>query len=188
MDNQTAALIRKLRQEVADLQEKIGITKIQGDIPASLPGQYSGKPIPHTESVEIDIEKNTNAQQGNITLAADGPFLAQRIHFAFRPTAGNYSGVWRPLSSYEDQAGSTMNDAINFYWEYSVSGSYRQRQNNPIPSSCLTEMGRGNGAWDFYVQDVFNPTATITIKITPTNTPDNAGVMWVGFHGCYVLD
>jgi len=187
MDNAIAAEIRKLRNELVDVQAQLNMQKIQADIPASLPGQYPGKPIPHTESCEIDVAANTNAIQNTITLSADGPFLAQRIHFAYRPTAG-LTGLWRPISHYEDQTGAVMIDAIDFYWEYQVSGSYRMRQNNPIPSAMLTDMGRGNGAWDFYVQDVFDKTATITVKVTPTVAPTHAGVLWVGFHGCYVLD
>lgn len=187
MDSEASALLRKLRSEVASLQSQLNMTKIQGDVPASLPGQYPGKPIPHTESVEIDVAANTTPVQNTITLASDGPFLAQRIHFAYRATAGALAGMWRPLSHYQDQSGAVMIDAIDFYWEYQVSGSYRMRQNNPIPSSLISGMELGNGAFDLYVQDAFDPRSTITIKITPTIAPTHAGVIWFGFHGCYVL-
>ena len=186
MDPQLAGMIRNLRNEVADLQAQINMTKIQGDIPASLPGQYPGKPIPTTEAVEVAIVTNTNQINGNITFASDGPFMAQRIHFAYRPTAG-LTGQWRPLSTIEDQAGGVMVDALDFYWGYQSSGSFRRRQNLPVPSSCLTEMARGNGAWDLFVHDVFDPTATVTITITPTRAPTHAGILYIGFHGCYML-
>ncbi len=185
-DPRMAAMLRTMSNKITDLEAKLNMSKIQGDVPASLPGQYPGKPIPHTEGVEIAVAANTNQSQNNITIAADGPFLAHRIHFAWRPTSG-LTGLWRPLSHVEDHAGNVMVDAIDFYWEYQVSGSYRHRQNIAVPSSGLTEMGRGNGAWELYVQDVFSPTSTITIKVTPSAAPSHAGVLYVGFHGCYVL-
>ena len=185
-----AALIRRLQDRVDLLTARLNAVKVGAgaDQPASLPGQYPGKPIPHTEGVEIDVGANTNAAQGNITIAADGPFMAKRIHFAWRETDGTYVGEWRATSSVHDLAGNVGNQLINFYWEYQVSGSHRNRQNIPVPSACVDRAEEGNGYWDFAVQDVFAPTSTITIKVTPTVAPSYAGVLYCGFHGAYVLE
>jgi len=191
MGPQAAALLRRLETRMDQMESLMSSLKVQGDLPASLPGQYPGKPIPHTEGVEIDVAANTNSQQGNITISADGPFLAQRVHFAWRQTedeqAATYN-IWRPICSVDDLAGNVGVDIINFYWEYQVSGSHRNRQNIPVPSASVWRAEEGNGAWELYVQDVFGPTSTITMKVTPTVAPSHYGVLYVGFHGCYMLE
>lgn len=189
LSDQEAGLIRKLFSRVDELEALVSAARNQSGAPVSLPGQYPGKPIPHTEGVEIAIGANVTTQQGNITIAADGPFFIQRIHFAFRPVnAIATNGLWRPTCSVEDPAGATILDAIDFYWEYQVSGSHRNRQNIPVPSAAVWQAEKGNGAWELFVNDVIPPTATLTIRITPTVAPQHAGVMYIGFHGCYVLE
>lgn len=188
LTDQESGLIRKLFKRVDELESLVSAARNQSGAPVSLPGQYPGKPIPHTEGVEIAIGANVTTQQGNITVAADGPFFVQRVMFAFRPTAGNNTGIWRPTASVDDTTGAVFTDAIDFYWEYQVSGSHRNRQNIPVPSACVWQSEKGNGAWELFVNDVIPPTATITIRISPTVAPANAGVMYVGFHGCYVLE
>lgn len=187
LSDQESALLRKMMNRIDELEALVSAARNQSGAPVSLPGQYPGKPIPHTEGVEIAIGANVTTQQGNITTAADGPFFIQRIHFAFRPTAG-LTGQWRPTCSVDSETGAALIDEINFYWEYQVSGSHRNRQNIPVPSACAWQAEKGNGAWELFVNDVIPPTATITIRVTPTVAPANAGVLYVGFHGCYVLE
>jgi len=189
LSDQEAGLIRKLFSRVDELESLVSAARNQSGAPVSLPGQYPGKPIPHTEGVEMDIGANVTTQQGNITIAADGPFFIQRIHFAFRPNApSGWAGRWRPTASTDRAAPALAVDTLDFYWEYQVSGSHRNRQNIPVPSSCVWRAETGNGAWELFVNDVIPPTATVTIRVTPTATPLNAGVLYVGFHGCYVLE
>lgn len=186
LSNQEAATLRRMLDQINTLEEKIASLQIQGDRPPAFAGQYPGKPIPHTEGVEVNIGANTNPASGNITIAADGPFIASRILFAYRPTAGNLTGFWRPISHCMDYAPAGV-DVIDFTWQYQVSGSHRLRQNIPVPSAMPHRAEEGNGAWEFFVQDVIDPTATITVTVTPTIAPTHAGVMYIGFHGCYVL-
>jgi hypothetical protein len=188
LNNEESALLRKIIQRQDQLELLMNAGKVQGDVPVSFPGQYPGKPIPDTEGVEIDIETSTVPQQGNIQIAADGPFLVQRIHFAFRNTAGALVGLWRPISSVADYTGAVGINLINFYWEYQTSGSHRNRQNIPVPSACVERAEEGNGAWELYCQDALSPTTTVTFKITPTVAPDYAGVLYVGLHGAYMLE
>lgn len=187
LSNEEASFIRNMQAQLDYLTAQLKSVQIAGEKPASMPGQYPGKPIPHTEGVEIDIEATTNMQTGNITLAADGPFYAARIVCSFRPTAG-ITGHWRPICSVDDPDGVTFVDVIDFYWEYQVSGSHRNRQNIPVPSSGIWRSEEGNGAWEFATFDVFQPTSTITIKITPNYAPSHAGVLYFGFHGFYSLE
>ena len=184
---QESAFLRQLMKKVDQLELQVNMKNVQGDQPVSFPGQYPGKPIPHTESVEIDITATTNQQQGNIVIAADGPFLVQRIHFAWRQTSGAGANIWRPISSVHDLPNTGV-ALINFYWEYQCSGSHRNRQNNAVPSGAVDRMEEGNGAWELYVQDALAPTTTVTFRITPTTAPSYAGVLWVGMHGCYMLE
>jgi len=181
-----SAVLRRMLDKINELEEKLASLQIQGDKPPAFAGQYPGKPIPHTEGVEIALGANTNPGTGNITIAADGPFIVHRISFAYRPTAGNQIGLWRPISSCMDYA-ANGNSVINFYWQYQVSGSHRMRQNIPVPSALPHRAEEGNGAWELFVQDVIDPTATITITVTPTVAPGTTGVVYVGYHGCYVL-
>lgn len=185
-----AAYIRNLERKVDLLAGQLSQVKIQGDVPASLPGQYSGKPIPSIEGVEIDIPSQSTARvANNITIAADGPFMARAIHFAFRKSEGTNPNIWRPISSAEDLAVGGA-DIFNFYWEYQVSGSQRNRQNIAVPSNVPYYGDRGSGYYDFHTEDVFSPSSTVTIWITPLAglAEDNEGVLWVGFSGSYILE
>jgi len=186
MNNDEASLIRRLMKRLDELEANVKSARNQNGQNVSLPGQYPGKPIPHTEGVEITIPVTTNVQSGNITISADGPFYAHRIVCHWRPTAGANLGFWRPNSSVEDW-GLVDPDVIDFYWEYIVSGSHRNRQNIGVPSAGLTRAERGNGGWELAVPDVFQPTSTITIKVTPTIAPQHAGSLYFGFHGYYEL-
>lgn len=188
--NALAAYIRNLEKKVDLLAGQLSQVKIQGDLPASLPGQYSGKPIPTIEGVELDIPAQSTARvNGNIIIAADGPFMARAIHFAFRKTEGTNVDIWRPISSAGD-FGVAGVDVFNFYWEYQVSGSRRNRQNIPTPSSIPDWGDRGNGYFDFLVEDVFSPTSTVSVWVTPLAglAQANEGVLFVGFSGAYILE
>lgn len=185
--NQIAAYIRSLEKRIDELSGTVQTVKNQNGAGVALPGQFAGKCIPSTEGVEISILANMNRYQGNITLSADGPFIARAIHFAWRPTAGGNAGLWRPVASADDIAIAGV-DIIDFYWEYSVTGSRRNRQNVPVPSAMLRMAERGNGYWDLPTEDAFSATATITVWVTPTVAPTSAGVMYVGFSGYYVLE
>ena len=181
--NQMSSFLRQLEKKVSDLQSQMSGIRIGGDLPASFPGQYAGKPIPSIEAVEIDITTTTNKQQGNIVLAADGPFYARAIHFAWKDSV---SKTWRPISSARDFAGTGVG-ILDFWWEYSATGSRRNRQNILIPSSIVDDANQGNGMFSMLMEDVFDPTSTITIGITPTVAPTNEGVLWAGFSGAYIL-
>lgn len=188
--NALGAYIRNLEKKVDLLAGQLSQVKVQGDLPASLPGQYSGKPIPSIEGVEIDVPSQSTARiSNNITISADGPFMARAIHFAFRKTAGTNPNIWRPISSAEDFAVAGV-DVFNFYWEYQTSGSRRNRMNIAVPSTVPSNGDRGNGYFDFLVEDVFSPTTTISIWITPLAglAEDNEGVLYVGFSGAYILE
>lgn len=187
MDPNVNALLRRLDSRVSELASELQQVKVQGDMPASLPGQYPGKPIPHVEGVELSIAANTTTVAGNITISADGPFMARGVHFAWRPTAGNQQGIWRPTSSSRSPDVADIDDVIDFYWEYQVTGSHRNRQNIPVPSALTHAAEEGNGWWEFHVEDIFDETATVQIKVTPTTAPSNAGVLFVGFSGAYIL-
>lgn len=187
--NQLAAYIRSLEKRIDQLSGSMETMKNQNGAGVALPGQFAGKCIPSIEGVDINIGAATNRVQGNITLSADGPFIARAIHFAWRPTADELTGKWRPVSSADLQDNSNIgHDVIDFYWEYSVTGSRRNRQNTPIASALLRMSELGHGYWDFATEDAFSATATITVWITPTVAPDHAGVMYVGFSGYYVLE
>lgn len=188
--NNLSAYIRKLSERL-DAQEKLIQTiRSQGGSLVSLPGNYAGKVIPSMIGQEMVIPAGVTTQQfGTITIAAEGPFMACSLHFAFRPTAGANAGCWRPVSSVNDIAMAGLaNDVIDFYWEYQVSGSLRNRQDIPVPSSLLTRSEEGYGRWMFHVEDTFNASATIRMGVTPTRNPANAGRMYFGFHGTYILD
>lgn len=186
--NQLAATIRILQQQISKLGSELSMLKTEGGKSASLPGQYAGKPIPSFIGQEVDIAAATTRVQVNMVVAADGPFVARAIHFAYRPTAGGGAiNEWRPISSADDIANAGV-DIINFYFEYYVSGSQRNRQDNPVPSALLTKGDDGRGFFEFYTEDVFSPTSTISVWITPTVAPANAGRMYVGFSGAYILE
>jgi hypothetical protein len=191
--NQLAAYMRQLERKFNAIESQMSAMQLQGGDMVSLPGQYTGKPMPTTEGCEIAIPTNTNLQQNNIVLTADGPFIAHRIVVAFRHTGaqGNFTNQWRPVSSVDGRETTAagvldITEALDFYWEYVVTGSRRERQNIRIPSACMDQ--RGVGIWDLCVPDAMEKSSTITFKVTPTVAPTYAGVIYVGFHGYYILD
>ena len=186
--NQVMAILRKMDNRMNAFAQEVESVKVQGGLPASMPGQYPGKPIPTTEGVEIDIGANTTRVMGNIVFSADGPFLAKSIPFCFRPTGGqNAVGMWRPISSSRSPDVGNDDDVINFYWEYQVTGSHRNRSNTAVPSAIPHQAEGGNGYFDLAVEDTFEATSTVSVWINPSVAPANAGVMYIGFHGAYLL-
>jgi hypothetical protein len=186
--NQLAATIRILQQQISKVSSELSMLKTEGGRSASLPGQYAGKPIPTFIGTEVDIPAATNRIQANIVVAADGPFVARAIHFAWRPTAaGGAQNKWRQISSIDDLPNTAI-DLIDFYFEYFVSGAQRNRQDNPVPSALLSNADQGRGFFEFFTEDVFSPTATVTVWITPSVAPVRAGRMYVGFSGAYILE
>lgn len=187
--NDLASFLRRMDAKMQQLEASLQGIRVNGNIPASLPGQYPGKPVPSIEGIEITVPANTNPQSGNIVLVADGPFYARAIHFAWRPTAGVNTGFWRPIahSISLEIVGAVATDILDFYWEYQSTGSHRNRQNIPVPSAVLQEANSGRGYFEFLTEDVMEASTTITVKIQPTIAPTNAGVLYVGFSGVYVL-
>ncbi len=188
--NNLSAYIRKLSERLDSMEKLVQTIRSQGGGLVSLPGNYAGKAIPSMIGQEIVIPAGVTTQQfGTITIAAEGPFVACSLHFAYRPTAGANAGCWRPISEVNDYAMAGLaQDTIDFYWEYQVSGSLRNRQDIPVPSALLSRAEEGYGRWMFHVEDTFNPSATIRMGITPTRNPTNAGRIYFGFHGTYLLD
>jgi hypothetical protein len=188
--NSYFAALRKLESQVANLTAQLQNVRMQGGSAASLPGNYAGKPIPSMIGQEVVVPAGVTTQlQINITVAAEGAFAADSIHFAYRPTAGVNAGYWRPISGVNDIAvDGLLEDVFNFYWEYQVSGSHRQRQDIPVPSSLIDRYEEGGGRWQLHIEDVFSPTATIALRITPTRAMTNAGILYAGFRGSYLLE
>ena len=188
--NTVFAMIRTLESRLSKVAAELNSVKMQGGSAASLPGQYAGKPIPTMIGQEVVAPAGvTTTLNLNITVAAEGAFMADSLHFAYRPTAGVNAGYWRPISGVNDIAvDGLVEDVFNFYWEYQVSGSHRQRQDIPVPSSLIDRFEQGGGRWQFHIEDTFSPTATIAIRVTPTRAMTNAGVLYAGFRGSYLLE
>ena len=186
-DQDLQSYLGYLERTMQRLQSDVTSMKVMGDKPVSLPGQYAGKPIPSRIGTEITVPAASTArQQANITLSADGPFCATSIHFGVR-TVG--VGFWRPISHVHDLTAATVGP-VDFYWEYSVTGSHRDRQNVPVPSSLVDRAEEGNGFFEFPIQDVFAKTATVTVWVTPTVAfaAQANCVTWIGFNGFYILE
>jgi len=131
-----------------------------------------------------------------------GWFFTERVHCAFRPTAGVHAGCWRPLSHDDSNiaAASTLAaaflggaeapvpDVFNFYWEYAEGSSQLMRMNMAIPGAYLYRKDRdgmlpGSDGWP--------PATSITFYVTPLAAAHaNAGVFNVTFEGvqCFNTD
>jgi hypothetical protein len=196
-DPKTAALIQAMEQKIALLSSIAN----QIEQPNSAPSQQLGKLIPSIEGVEIQIPGMEHAPTddqryiGNIQIAADGAFQARAIHFCTRseaPVPGAIGDVfdWFPAGGY--------------YWEYSVTGSNRNRQNIPVPSWLPMRNARmqtfypwadlrnsGGGFFSLPVEDVFPATSKVTVTLTlPPGSVAQAfpGIkIYVGFSGAYIL-
>ena len=190
-------LLSVLRSELDAVKQEIASMKINGDQAISIPGQFSGRAIPSRIGAEIDFDGTLRKYQINIIVPPDGPFHATSIHFAFRLTdeqqgQNPFIDYWIPISSIEEI--DLANPAIDFYWEYQVTGSDRKRQNIPVPSAMVLRSETGMGFMPLIPNDVFDAESTVIVYVTPTITiPVEArehiiGKIWVGFNGFYSLN
>jgi hypothetical protein len=190
-------LLSSLRNEIAMIKSEIAAMKVHGDQQASLAGQYEGKPIPSRIGNEVVFDGSDRKIQINIPINSDGDYFASTIAFAFRfdfcsgevPIGMN----WSAISSIEDVY--LLTPTIDFYWEYYVSGSGRQRQNIPVPSAMIQRTETGMGWFPLIPQDTFPAASVVTIWITPTLNLNSiiqeyegaSGIIWAGFNGFYSL-
>jgi len=134
--------------------------------------------VPFFYTIEIDFAQNATARTpGSINIDQDGYFLADRYYAAWRPTAGGNAGEWKPVSSAavagaEAIAAGDIADKMDFSWEVVEGSSQRGRQNNPIPGDILY---RGDSDGFLTEPDVFPPSSTMTVYISPTQAVDNDG-------------
>jgi len=192
-------LLSALRSELNTVKAEIASMKVNGDQALSVPGQFPGRGLPARIGAEIDFDGTTRKHQINIIVPPDGPFHASSIAFAFRMTTvgqPDYTLMWRPISSIEDL--TLALPALDFYWEYKVTGSSRERQNIPVPSAMVRRTETGMGYFPLIPQDVFDAVSTIIVYVTPTINMNNlfsrpggnggVGKLWVGFNGFYSLN
>jgi hypothetical protein len=192
-------LLSALRSDLDSIKGEIASMKVNGDQALSIPGQFAGRGLPARIGAEIDFDGTTRKHQINIIVPPDGPFHASSIAFAFRPTTigqPDYTRTWMPISSIEDL--TLTFPALDFYWEYKVTGSSRERQNIPVPSCMVLRSESGMGYFPLIPQDVFEAVSTIIVYVTPTINMNNlisrpggnggVGKLWVGFNGFYSLN
>jgi hypothetical protein len=204
-------------KDIGDLKNKINNMKMSTDEIRSLdsiPKEYIGKAIPAREAVEIFYPFYVERIQGNITIPADGPFVATSIHFAFISPWGQEEQGFSPAGDGRFQRISYIEDdespaslffgyatVKDFYWEYEVSESHKKRQNIQVPSSLVHQEELGNGFFPLVPCDVFPKTSTVTIYVTtlPRYVMDDdfvnfgeyyqqTGNLWCGFNGYYILE
>jgi len=191
MDTNLSNELSYLFQEVNRAKMQLTAMKFQADMPSKTPGQKIGNPIPSREGGTVVIPSGSLQlrHQVNVVISSDGPFFAKSIHFNFKYMDNGY--WW-----------NTHDFPIGFYWGYSVSGSERQRQNTPVPSSMIerSETG-GAGFFELVPQDAFPKSSTVTIWMSfiegDLNVVNPGGMwniigdrdllLWVGFNGFYVL-
>jgi hypothetical protein len=169
-----------LFQEINRAKMQLSAIKFQGDQPSAIPGQHVGKVIPSIEGgTAVYLSGATQPRyQVNIVVSPDGPYCAKSFHINFKE---NDYGYWASIDDLP----------VGFYWEYKVSGSNRDRQNVPVPSSLInrSEIG-GNGFYELIPHDTFEVNTTVTVWLTfwATNMVLPYDItIWAGFNGFYVL-
>jgi hypothetical protein len=149
---------------------------------------------PFTYVAPIALAAATTRIQANITISQFGWFFADRIWASWLPAAGAVgANAWGPIGrSNPFIAGAghivagVVANTLNFFLEYSDVRTQQSRQNLPIPGDLLY---RTDG--DGYLLpggDAFGPNASISLLITPTVAPANAGVLYVCFNGVQLQD
>ena len=134
--------------------------------------------VPFFYTVEIAFATGSLARSpGVIDIDQDGYFLVDRYYASWQPTDGANAGEWKPVSSGilagdELIGAGNIADKMDFSWEVSNGASQRGRQNNPIPGDILYRMDSDGFLTE---PDVFPPSSTLTVFITPTQAVDNAG-------------
>ena len=218
MTAQLQEYLKNLNDNIANLRNKIDSMKLSHEEVRAIdniPKEYIGKIIPAREAIEIVWPFYTERIQGNITISADGPFIANSIHFAYMfpfseavlgdniltNLAYPFQGRWRQISSIESGINFRQSQNVDFYWEYEVTEAHRTRQNIRVPSSIVHQTELGNGYYPLVPCDVFKKTSTVTLYVTTLpkyialvpDSPDDepfqyVGIVWCGFNGYYVLE
>lgn len=136
----------------------------------------------------------TNRVQANITVSQKGWFFADRVFASYLPSAGApNANMWGPLARSNPYiagagaiAGAEVTNQVNFFLEYYDGRTQQGRQNLPIPGDILYRTDR-----DGYILpggDAFGPNANVSVFITPTVAPANAGTLYIVFNGVQCHD
>lgn len=136
--------------------------------------------IPFFYVVDIAFATAASARTpGVINIDQEGYFLADRYYACWRPTLGANAGEFKPVSSgnpyiagAEAIAGAEIADKMDFVWELVEGSSQRARQNAPIPGDILY---RADADGYLTEPDVFPPSTTLTVVVTPTQPVDTTG-------------
>jgi len=136
--------------------------------------------IPFFYVVDIAFATAATARTpGVINIDQDGYFLADRYYACWRPTAGANAGEFKPVSSgnpyvagAEAIAVADILGKVDFTWELVEGSSQRGRQNAPIPGDILY---RGDSDGYLTEPDVFPPSTTLNVIVTPTHAVDSTG-------------
>lgn len=171
-------------KHLAELEKKIAIltaiANAKNSISNKISEKFLGKAIPAIIGIEIAVPVSVPYFDIHIPVEKDGDFQARAIHFASRTNDETFG--WYFLQEH-------------FWWEYQVSNSGRQRQNQKIPSWVSLMDGTdfnlqvsnydGCGSFNFAVEDIFPATSTVTVRITPETV--DGDYFWAGFSGAYLL-
>jgi hypothetical protein len=149
---------------------------------------------PFTYVASIPLAAATTRVQANLTISQFGWFFADRIFASWLPSAGvGTLNMWAPIgrsNPFIAGAGAIVvpevQNQLNFFLEYADIRTQQSRQNLPIPGDLLY---RGDG--DGYLLpggDGFGPNTTVSLFVTPTVAPQNAGTLYICFNGVQCHD
>lgn len=130
-----------------------------------------------------------------ITISQFGWFFADRIFASWLPSAGAGTlNMWAPIGRSNPviagaghiAAGIVVANTLNFFLEYADTRTQQARQNAPIPGDLLYRCD--NDGYTLPGGDAFAPNTAVSLIITPTVAPANAGTLYVCFNGVQCAD
>lgn len=140
--------------------------------------------LPFRYIINISLSTDTTRVPGSVQTSPRGWFFADRVQVSFRPSAGDNENLWRPLASSDPTiaADGAVGDVLNFSWEYfeARTNQARQSESKTIPGDLLF---RNDGDGFLLGGDPWSPATTVTVAVTPTIAPDNAGTLTFTFLG-----
>ena len=137
---------------------------------------------PKWYAVDSTVTAASTAQQtATVTVTSEGWFFIDRIYAAWRETSANH---YRAISSGGAMAGiavATLEDEIDFTWEYIDGRTNRSRMNQQIPSDILFRFDRDG--FTIPEGDPIAPTMQIQVNFTPLHVTGKAGILTFVFAG-----
>lgn len=190
--------IRKLKQEIADLNQTVQFVRggggSNGDEYAHIPGRRIMFNFTQTQTFTTS-QDGVRGSQMNFLVSMAGPFIMTCYPLAMwlptLPTSATNLNRWRPVSSAWLPTQAVTTDFIDLSYEMNDNGPGRNFQDNPAPAGLLSYPGRLEKLEKsmFFEKNTVIGFTPLFNKITFSgSTPPTQGTLYVTLIGYKIVE